>query len=72
MRDTSLDFTKPVRDMTEAERTRAIKRLEEQREEIVYEIEELMKEISKEMRTGRYKARRFKLGKSPNDYSYKK
>ena len=71
MRDTSSDFTKPVRNMTEAERIAAARRLDEQRAEVVYEIEQIMKELSDEMRNGRYKRRRFKLGKSPNDYGSK-
>ena len=71
MKDTSPDFTRSVSDMTDTDRAAAISRLEEQREQVISEIEEIMQELSQEMKTSRYKARRFKLGKSPNDYSAK-
>ena len=71
MRDTSPDFVKSVTDMTEAERMAAATRLEEQRLEVIREIEDIMAELSGELRQGKHKRRRFKLGKSPNDFGSK-
>ena len=71
MRDTSPDFVKPINEMTESERMAAATRLEEQRLEVIREIEDIMAELSGELRQGKYKRRRFKLGKSPNDFGAK-
>ncbi|MBR7117569.1 MAG: hypothetical protein IKC87_07680 [Clostridia bacterium] len=60
-------FTKKVSDMTDVERRRAIERLESLRDETVYEIEDIMNEISLEMGLPKYRRRRYKLGDSPND-----
>lgn len=68
MRDTSPDFTKPPSEMTEAERREAIARLEEQRNEIIIELEAVMRDVATEMKRPRLARRRYKLGKSPNDY----
>ena len=55
-------FKKPVKEMSEEERALAIERLEILRDEIIYDIEDLMKEASSE--TGN---RKHKLRKAPND-----
>ncbi len=64
-------FKKPVSDMTEDERRAAIERLEGMRDEIVYQIEEIMQRAAKATKKGGLKRRRYKLGKSPNDRSAK-
>ena len=60
-------FGKRVSDMTEAERLSAIERLEAMRDEVMFQIEELMGEVSAETGAKKHKRRRYKLGKSPND-----
>ena len=60
-------FKKPVREMTEEERALAIERLEILRDEIIYEIEDVMKEASAETKVKKFGKRRHKLGQAPND-----
>jgi len=62
-------FEANVRDMTEKERLSAIEEVEDARFEVVYQIEAIMKELSLETKNKRYRSRKYKLGKSPNDYS---
>lgn len=60
-------FSKPVSDMSEAERMRAIERLELLRDEVIYQIEDIMEEAAAESGQSRFKKRRFPIGESPND-----
>ena len=60
-------FGKRVSDMTEAERLSAIERLEAMRDEVMYQLEDLMAEISAESGSKKHSKRRYKLGDSPND-----
>lgn len=60
-------FTKRVADMTEAERLRAIERLELLRDEVTMQIEGVMEEVSAESGVAKYNRRRYKLGEAPND-----
>lgn len=68
MKDKSPDMTRPLSQMTEAERREAIARLEEQRSEIILELEDVMREAAEQMKSPKLSRRRYKLGKSPNDY----
>ncbi len=68
MRDTSPDMTRPISEMTEAERREAIARLEEQRNEVILELEDVMRDVASEMKRRGLSRRRYKFGKSPNDY----
>jgi hypothetical protein len=60
-------FKKPVKEMSEEERALAIERLEILRDEIIYEIEDVMKEASAETGVKKFARRKHKLGKAPND-----
>lgn len=60
-------FKKPVKEMSEEERALAIERLEILRDEIIYEIEDIMKEASAETKIKKFGKRRYKLGQAPND-----
>ena len=60
-------FKKPVREMSEEERALAIERLEILRDEIIYEIEDVMKEASAETGNKKFGKRKFKIGQAPND-----
>lgn len=54
-------------EMTEAERLEYIESLEDDRDFVVSELEELMKELAKLTGRRSLKRRRFKLGRAPND-----
>lgn len=60
-------FTKRIEDMTDAERRRAIERLELLRDEVVLKIEGIMEEVSAESGRTSYKKRKKKFGEAPND-----
>ena len=60
-------FKKPVKEMSEEERALAIERLEILRDEIIYEIEDIMKEASAETGIKKFGKRKHKFGKAPND-----
>ena len=60
-------FERRVADMTEAERLRAIERLELLRDELMLQIEGVMEEVSAESGVSGYGKRRFKIGEAPND-----
>ena len=60
-------FTRPVSEMTEAERMRAIERLELLRDEVIMQIEGVMEEVSAESGVQKHKRRKHKLGEAPND-----
>lgn len=60
-------FTKRVADMTEAERLRAIERLELLRDEVTLQMETVMEEVAAESGVAKHKRRRYKFGDSPND-----
>ncbi|MBR2929596.1 MAG: hypothetical protein IKC32_00045 [Clostridia bacterium] len=51
-------FTKPIESMTEAERLRAIERLELLRDEVTYQIEDVMSEVAAETGKRKYKSKR--------------
>ena len=68
MRDTSPDMTRAISEMTDAERREAIARLEEQRNEVILELESVMRDAASEMKRRGLARRRYKHGKSPNDY----
>ena len=53
--------------MTEEERLAAISELEGERRALISEIEYLMESAAKSSGIKRYKRRKHKLGKSPND-----
>lgn len=56
-------------ELTDAERSEAIERVERSRDDVIYRIEELMVKIAETGRgkMKRLKRRRHKLGKAPND-----
>ena len=56
-------------ELTDAERSEAIERVERSRDDVIYRIEELMVKIAETGRgkMKRLKRRRYKLGKAPND-----
>lgn len=60
-------FERRVADMTDAERLRAIERLELLRDELMHQIEGVMEEVSAESGIAGYGKRRFDLGEAPND-----
>ena len=60
-------FTKRVEDMTEAERLRAIERLELLRDEVTLQIENIMEEVAAESGVAKHKRRKRKFGEAPND-----
>lgn len=68
-REASPIYSKPVSDMTEAERLTAINELEAIRNDIISQVEGIMLEVARETKNSRYKRRKYKLGKSPNDIS---
>lgn len=60
-------FTRPVSEMTEAERLRAIERLELLRDEVMLQLEGVMEEVSAESGVASYSKRKHKFGEAPND-----
>ena len=60
-------FTKRVSDMTEAERLRAIERLELLRDEVMLGIESVMDEVAAESGVNKHKRRKHRFGEAPND-----
>lgn len=60
-------FTRPVAEMTEAERLRAIERLELLRDEVKLQLEGIMEEVSAESGVASYSKRKHKFGEAPND-----
>ena len=57
-------------ELTDAERLEYIEKLENERDDVVFEIEQLMKRSAKLLRRRSLARRRFKLGRAPNDRSY--
>ncbi len=66
-RNDSIIYSKPPTEMTEEERLAAISELEGERRALVAEIELLMEAAARSSGIKRYKRRKYKLGKSPND-----
>ena len=60
----------PVETMRESERDSEIDRLERERLRINTEIEQVLKNYAKESGNRRLRRRRYKMGKSPNDYGF--
>ena len=60
-------FTTSVAEMSREERAANIKDNEMVRASIIARIEDVIAELSDECGVKKYKKRRFKLGKSPND-----
>ena len=60
----------PVSAMHESERDLEIARLESERIRINTEIEQVLKNYAKESGNKRLRFRRFRMGKSPNDYGF--
>lgn len=56
-------------ELTDAERLEYIEKLENERDDVVFEIEQLMKRSAKLLRRRSLARRRFKLGRAPNDRS---
>ena len=55
-----------VPELTDAERVEYIERLESERDDVIFELEQLMRRSAKLLRR-RSLARKYKLGSSPND-----
>jgi len=58
---------KRLAELTEAQRREYIERLEGERDDVIFELEEIMKTASKLMRRRSLAKRKFKLGRAPND-----
>ena len=58
----------PVESMSEKERADEIARLERERLRINTEIEQVLKNYARESGNKKLRKRRYKIGKSPNDY----
>ena len=56
-------------ELTDAERLEYIEKLENERDDVIFEIEQLMKRSAKLLRRRSLGRRRFKLGRAPNDRS---
>ena len=54
-------------ELTEAERLEYIKKLEDERDDVIFELEQLMKRSAKLLKKRSLSRRRYKLGRSPND-----
>ncbi len=54
-------------ELTEAERIEYIEKLEGERDDLIFELEQLMKRSAKLLRRRSLARRRYKLGRSPND-----
>ena len=61
------EYDKTTNQMAEKEREEAIRELEEQRELLIFEIEDLLSKLSKKLKCRKLVRRRYRLGKSPND-----
>ena len=60
-------FSQPVSQMSREERLNAIKDNQDLRADIIKRIESVLLELSQETGNKRYRKRKYKLGKSPND-----
>lgn len=54
-------------ELTDAERVEYIEKLESERDDLVFELEKLMKRSAKLLRRRSLARRKFKLGTAPND-----
>ena len=63
-----LSAARPLRSMTDKDRRRYIYDLEDARCETIREIEEIMQKASYATKKKAMRRRKFKLGKSPNDW----
>ena len=61
-----VDLTLP--ELTEAERLEYIERLEYERENVIFELEQRMTRLAKMLKKRSLSRRKHKLGASPNDY----
>lgn len=66
------EYDKTTNQMAEKEREEAIRELEEQRDLLIFEIEDLLSKLSKKLKFRKLVRRRYRLGKSPNDKERKK
>ena len=55
-------------EMTEAERLEYIKKLEDERDNVIFELEQRMVRLSKILKKRSLSRRKYKLGASPNDH----
>ena len=56
-----------VPELTDAERVEYIDRLESERDDVIFELEQLMRRSAKLLRRRSLARRKYKLGSSPND-----
>ena len=59
------DLTLP--ELTEAERLEFIKKLEDERDNVIFELEQRMSRLAKMLKKRSLSRRKYKLGASPND-----
>lgn len=59
------DLTLP--ELTEAERLEFIKKLEDERDNVIFELEQRMARLAKMLKKRSLSRRKYKLGASPND-----
>lgn len=59
------DLTLP--ELTEAERLEYIKKLEDERDNVIFELEQRMARLAKMLKKRSLSRRKYKLGASPND-----
>lgn len=64
-----LDDDRSISSLSSSDRKKHIEELESARSEVIYQIEDLMAQISKETGNRSLARRKKKLGKSPNDWS---
>jgi hypothetical protein len=62
---------KNATELTPEQRAQKIKLLEERRAQINKELEVLMRQYAHQTKTPQLKKRKFRMGKSPNDYKFK-
>ncbi len=62
---------KSAPELTPEQRAQKIKLLEERRTQINKELEGLMRQYAIQTKTPQLRKRKFRMGKSPNDYNFK-
>ncbi len=67
----SLD-NKELSELTEEQRRQKIEAVELEREDVVFQLEELMQKLSRATKRRHLRKRKYKLGQSPNDFSSKR
>ena len=66
----SREIDAPLSEMTDRERASFIDTFESARADVVFKIEELMREAADKGKMRKLSRRKYKLGRSPNDYEH--